>query len=53
MAGTNKIVQKVQRNKTQQLFKPLKAQSKRRTLNFIFLEAQRNFCKKLFDSIES
>ena len=52
--GTNKMSQKVQRNKTQRLCnKPLKAQNKRRTLNFVISEAQRNFRNKLFDSIEA
>ena len=47
--GTNKVLQNAQRNKTQRLFKPLKAQNKRRTLNIIFSEAQPNFRHKLFD----
>ena len=50
--GTNKVLQNAQRNKTQPLFKPLKAQNKRRTLN-IFSKAQRNFRIKLFDSVEA
>ena len=52
-AGTNKVLQNAQRNKTQRLFKPLKAQNKRRTLNIIFSEAQRNFRNKLLDSVEA
>ena len=51
--GTNIVLQNTQRNKTQRLFKPLKAQNKRRTLNIIFSEQQRNFRNKLFDSVET
>ena len=51
--GTNKVLQNAQRNKTQRLFKPLKAQNKMRTLNIIFSKAQRNFRIKLFDSVEA
>ena len=45
--GTNKVFENALRKKTQRLFKPLKAQNKRRTLN-IFSEAQRNFRNKLY-----
>ena len=51
-AGAHEVLQNARRNKTR-LFKPLKAQNKRRTLNIIFAEAQRNFRNKLFDSVEA
>ena len=41
------------RSATKHKDKPLKAQNKRRTLNIIFSEPQRNFRNKLFDSVEA
>ena len=50
--GTNNIISKVQRDKAQRSFQPVKAQRKMRNLIFLFSEAQRNFRNELFDSVE-
>ena len=51
--GTNNIIPKVQRNKAQQFFQPVKAQRKMRNLIFLISEALRNFRNELFDSVEA
>ena len=51
--GTNNIISKAQRNKTQRPFQPVKAQRKMRNLIFLLFEAQRNFRNELFDSVEA
>ena len=48
--GTNNIIPKAQRNKTQLSFQPEEAQRKMRNLIFLISEAQRNFRNELFDS---
>ena len=49
----NNIIPKVQRNKAQRSFQPVKALRKMRDFIFLTSEAQRNFGNELFDSIEA
>ena len=51
--GTNNIISKVQRNKAQQSFQPVKVQRKMRNFIFLISEAQCNFRNELFDSVEA
>ena len=51
--GTSNIISKVQRNKAQRSFQPVKAQRKLRNLFFLISEAQRNFRSELFDSVDA
>ena len=51
--GTKNIISKVQRNKAQRSFQPVKAQRKMRNLFFLISEVQRNFRNELFDSVEA
>ena len=44
---------KAQRNKTQRFFQPVQAQGKMRNLIFLISEAQSNFRKELFYSVEA